>query len=59
MKTFINSIRLKLVGNRLRRHALHCERCRLAGQNEEMRYEEFCEKGLRLVKASEKILIPS
>jgi hypothetical protein len=57
MKTFINSFLLMLVGNRLRRHALRCERCRVAGQKEDMRYEDFCEKGLRLVKASERILL--
>src|SRR5438034_695239 len=59
MKSFFATCRIYIFARLIRWHYRRCAVCAAASsKGDDMRYEEFCPRGLKLIKAVEKILVP-
>jgi hypothetical protein len=59
MKTFLATIRLYVLARLIRRHSRACATCAAASAKcDDMKYNEFCPTGLKLVQAVGRILVP-
>ena len=57
MKSFFGAGRLYILARLIRWHSQSCTTCAAASaKGDTMNYEDFCPKGLKLVKAVEKVM---